>query len=84
MAPVGIDPHVTTTQVINSRDTISTGCFSGTNYTVRKPIKKETRQQKLDRISLAKHRALMRVFNERYPKIIDVKQVCKPQYRICY
>lgn len=83
MAPIMIS-HTGPTQLTDIGGTTSTGFYTGTDYWHQKPIKKETRQERLDRVSLAKHRASMKVIDQPKPKMISIKQHCKSHHRICY
>ena len=62
--------------------------FSGRTITryfqksVSKKIKKESKKERILRVSKEKMKASWKTFNQRAEKIIQVKQICKPMHRI--
>ena len=45
--------------------------------------KKETKKEKLDRISKEKMLSSHKIYNQQTPEVIKIKQMCKPKHRIC-
>lgn len=42
----------------------------------------ETKKEKLDRVSKEKMLSSHKIYNQKTPQIIKIKQMCKPQHRI--
>lgn len=49
-----------------------------------KPVKAETKKEREKRIASEKMLASWKIYNQKTPTIIEVKQICKPQHFIKY